>query len=80
MAAFNKVEDEVVVTTKQVGDGAEGRALAFLQGHGLRLIERNYRVARGPFARGGEIDLIMQAPGGDLVFVEVRAFESHHPV
>lgn len=38
----------------------------------MRLIERNYRVARGPRARGGEIDLIMRAPDGTLVFVEVR--------
>jgi len=62
-----------VFTTKQIGDGAEGRALAFLQGQGLRLIERNYRVARGPGACGGEIDLIMQTPQGVMVFVEVRA-------
>jgi putative endonuclease len=39
----------------------------------LRLVERNYRVARGPHARGGEIDLIMRSPDGCLVFVEVRA-------
>ena len=36
-------------------------------------VERNYRVARGPSARGGEIDLIMRAPDGTLVFVEVRS-------
>lgn len=36
-------------------------------------MERNYRVARGPNARGGEIDLIMREPDGCLVFVEVRA-------
>ena len=34
---------------------------------------RNYRVARGPSARGGEIDLILRDRDGTLVFVEVRA-------
>jgi putative endonuclease len=60
-------------TDKQVrGDAAEARALAHLQQHGLTLVERNYRVARGPHARGGEIDLILCDRDGTLVFVEVR--------
>ena len=60
-------------TDKQVrGDAAEARALAHLQQHGLTLVERNYRVARGPHARGGEIDLILRDHDGTLVFVEVR--------
>ena len=58
--------------SKQLGDAAEALALAHLQGHGLRLVERNYRVARGPSARGGEIDLILRERDGTLVFVEVR--------
>jgi putative endonuclease len=57
---------------KAVGDAAETRALHWLQTRGLRLVQRNYRVALGPHARGGEIDLIMKAPDGTLVFVEVR--------
>lgn len=60
-------------TTKACGDAAEDRALAHLQRQGLRLVQRNYRVARGPSARGGEIDLVMREPDGTLVFVEVRA-------
>ncbi len=40
---------------------------------GLTLVQRNYRVAEGPCARGGEIDLILREPDGTLVFVEVRA-------
>jgi putative endonuclease len=60
-------------TTKAVGDAAEGRALAWLQARGLVLVERNYRVARGPAARGGEVDLILRESDGTLVFVEVRA-------
>ena len=39
----------------------------------MRLIERNYRVARGPGARAGEVDLILQEPDGTIVFVEVRS-------
>jgi putative endonuclease len=39
--------------TKALGDAAEDRALAWLQQQGLELVQRNYRVARGPQARGG---------------------------
>ena len=59
-------------TTKARGDAAETRALAWLQARGLVLEQRNYRVARGPAARGGEIDLVMRDRDGTLVFVEVR--------
>ncbi|MBP6225906.1 MAG: YraN family protein [Rhizobacter sp.] len=61
-----------VVTTKTVGDGGEARALAHLLAHGLTLVQRNYRVAAGPRARGGEIDLILRDRDGTLVFVEVK--------
>ena len=44
-------------------------ALLHLQAAGLRLLVRNYRT---PGRGGGEIDLIMRAPDGTLVFVEVR--------
>lgn len=60
------------VTTKSRGDAGEARALAHLLRHGLVLVQRNYRVAAGPRARGGEIDLVMREPDGTLVFVEVR--------
>ncbi|MDQ6629717.1 MAG: YraN family protein [Pseudomonadota bacterium] len=60
-------------TTKALGDVAEARALAHLVASGLLPVERNYRVARGPGSRGGEIDLIAREPDGTLVFVEVRA-------
>jgi putative endonuclease len=58
---------------KKQGDTAEARALAHLQGRGLTLVRRNYRVAGGARMRGGEIDLIMRARDGTLVFVEVRS-------
>lgn len=60
-------------STKAVGDNAEDRALRFLQQQGLQLVCRNYRLAAGPRQRGAEIDLILNDPGGTLVFVEVRA-------
>jgi putative endonuclease len=63
----------VPFTSKSVGDQAESRALVHLQHQGLELVCRNYRVARGPRARGGEIDLIMRERDGTLVFVEVRS-------
>ena len=48
------------------GARAEDQALAHLLSKGLRLVERNYRVARGPSKRGGEIDLIMPLDEGAL--------------
>lgn len=62
--------------TKALGDAAESVALAWLQERGLVLVQRNYRVARGPSARGGEVDLILRERDGTLVFVEVRARSS----
>ena len=63
-------------TNQAIGARAGDRALAYLQAQGLALLQRNYRVARGPRARGGEIDLVMRARDGTLVFVEVRARRS----
>jgi putative endonuclease len=60
-------------TTKGMGDAAEAMALAHLQRRGLALVSRNYRVAGGPNARGGEVDLILRERDGTLVFVEVRS-------
>lgn len=47
------------------GRHAEQQALHYLQGRGLRLLERNFR------SRYGEIDLIMRE-ADCLVFIEVR--------
>jgi putative endonuclease len=55
------------------GEEGEDRALQWLQRQGLVLVQRHYRVARGPGARAGEIDLVMRDRDGTLVFVEVRA-------
>lgn len=54
------------ITTTQAGAQAEDHALAWLERQGLTLVVRNYRC------KAGEIDLIMRAPDGTLVFVEVR--------
>ena len=52
-------------TTTTRGREAEALAAHHLEGGGLRVVERNFRV------RGGEIDLICR-DGKTLVFVEVR--------
>lgn len=63
-------------TTKSVGDAGEALALAHLERQGLTLVQRNYRVAAGPHARGAEVDLILRERDGTLVFVEVRSRRS----
>lgn len=57
------------VTTKSRGDAAESVARAYLVGAGMKFVEANFRT---PGRGGGEIDLVMRAPNGTLVFVEVR--------
>ncbi len=47
--------------------------MRYLLSQGLRLVRRNYRVSRGPYRRGGEIDLIFRDVDGTVVFVEVRS-------
>lgn len=59
------------------GRAGEALALRYLQARGMRLVERNYRVARGRSRPGGEIDLILLDTDGTLVFVEVRARRDH---
>ncbi len=56
-------------STKARGDAAEDQALALLQAQGLRLLIRNYRM---PGRGAAEIDLVMQATDGTVIFVEVR--------
>lgn len=53
-------------TTHVRGARAEDRALAHLRRQGPEPVVRNYRC------KGSEIDLVMRAPEGTLVFVEVR--------
>ena len=57
-------------TTRQTGAAAEDAALAHLVQAGMVPVTRNYRA---PGRGGGEIDLIVRALDGTLVFVEVRA-------
>ncbi len=52
-------------TRQAQGAAAEQLAADYLQGRGLRLVARNFRV------RGGEIDLVCR-DGTTTVFVEVR--------
>ncbi|HTJ97847.1 MAG TPA: YraN family protein [Rhodocyclaceae bacterium] len=50
---------------QRIGAAAEELAARHLLAHGLRILDRNYRV------RGGEIDLIAEDKNS-LIFVEVR--------
>lgn len=61
------------LTTKAVGDSGEELALRFLLKNGLHLVARNFKT---PGRGGGEVDLIMRASDGTLVFVEVRLRKS----
>ncbi|MFT4190541.1 MAG: YraN family protein [Comamonas sp.] len=56
-------------STRDRGARAEELACDYLTAHGLRLLQANYKT---PGRGGGEIDLVMRAPDGTLVFVEVR--------
>jgi putative endonuclease len=60
--------------TTRAATGRAGETLAerYLETQGLRILERNYRVARGRSRLGGEIDLIALDADGTVVFVEVR--------
>ena len=66
--------DDASRATHRAITGRAGEALAqrYLEARGLRVLERNYRVARGRSRRGGEIDLILLDADGTLVFTEVR--------
>jgi putative endonuclease len=62
-------QSEAPKAARDAGQQAEDRALAHLQRQGLRLVQRNFRT---PGRGGGEIDLVMQAGDGTVIFVEVR--------
>ena len=64
--SFKSTTPAVARTTTESGALAEDHALAYLRRQGLAQVVRNYRC------KGGEIDLIMRAADGTLVFVEVR--------
>ena len=73
LAGTPATKPTVKPTTKKVGDAGEDAALDYLQKQGLRLVLRNFAT---PGRGGGEVDLIMHAPDGTLVFVEVRKRKS----
>ncbi|MCD6023925.1 MAG: hypothetical protein K0Q91_841 [Fibrobacteria bacterium] len=57
-----------------IGAGRRGEAAAldYLLQRGYRLRDRNYRFGRG------ELDLVMESPAGDLVFIEVKSSRGAH--
>lgn len=52
---------------RALGQVGERAAVAHLEARGYTVVERNVR------RREGEIDIVARAPGGVLVFVEVRS-------
>lgn len=56
---------------KQIGDAAEQAAKKFLEARGYRARATNFTC------KYGEIDLIMESPQHELVFVEVRYRNNH---
>ena len=72
----HRTRAETAAGTKALGDAGELRAEAYLVDQGLTVVERNFRVARGPHSHGGEVDLICRDGSATLVFVEVRARRS----
>jgi putative endonuclease len=73
MSLLKSIAAKAAPTTKAVGDSGEEFALRHLLKHGLMLVARNFKT---PGRGGGEVDLIMRAPDGTLVFVEVRQRKS----
>lgn len=60
---------------KVLGRLGERLARQFLLTHGYQLIRENYLI------RGGQIDLVMLSPYGDLVFVEVKTrIAANYPI
>ncbi len=57
-----------------VGDYGEKLALRHYQRQGYTSLENNYRC------RMGEVDLIVQAPSGTLVFIEVKTRSASSPM
>jgi putative endonuclease len=57
-----------------IGAGRHGEALAleYMVQRGFRLRDRNYRFGRG------ELDLVMESPEGEWVFIEVKSSRGAH--
>jgi putative endonuclease len=68
-ADVGRVVDAAGMTTltrNQLGALGEQLAVEHLESLGLRIVARNWRC------RYGELDIIVAAPGGTVVFVEVK--------
>ena len=60
---------------KNLGRLAETRAAKYLEHLNYNILERNWHSSLAPYRKKGkgEIDIIAQSPGGQLIFVEVKA-------
>lgn len=59
------------MTKKDFGDQGEEAAARYLEQHGCRILERQFRT------KVGEIDIIAEK-GGELIFVEVKTRRPTH--
>jgi ribonuclease HII len=63
--AHNQPKVSTVFTTKQIGDSGEDAAVAYIEGHGHRVIERNWKT------KFCEIDIV-STDGKVIYFIEVK--------
>ncbi len=56
------------MSKRELGNWGEEAACRYLEKHGYRIVARNYALPGL-----GEIDIVVRAPGGELVFAEVKA-------
>ena len=73
MGFLGKKPADAAQVARSAGQLAEDAALRHALARGWQLITRNYRT---PGRGGGEIDLILRAGDGTVVFVEVRSRSS----
>src|SRR3989344_2498952 len=59
------------MNNRSTGNFGEELACKFLQKQGYKILERNFRI------RGGELDIVAKDKNGDIVFVEVKARNTH---
>lgn len=52
--------------SRAVGAAGEQQAVHYLEKQGYQLLQRNYHC------RVGELDAIARAPGGEVVFIEIK--------
>ena len=71
MDNLNLLDNVTIHSNVTIGNLAEQKACAFLENHGLQLLEKNFSVINENGKKIGEIDLIMRDKNY-YVFIEVK--------